>query len=169
MENTGCLPREATPNSSRGSALQTRDTYDAGSAMRFALEHQNPLIAGEITGGEAYPETEYALLSADAPDAIVWALKPSDDEPVQATLVRLWNLSNSTTDARLQFSTGAVRRVQEASHIETPIRELAVEDGALKARLVPHQIKTYLVRLTGESADLMGSSGCASDDSLPSR
>jgi alpha-mannosidase len=38
-------------------ALQTHGTFDSASAMRFALEHQNPFVTGEVTDGSAYPET----------------------------------------------------------------------------------------------------------------
>ena len=38
-------------------ALQTHDAFGPAAAMRFAMEHQNPLVTGTVTGGSAYPET----------------------------------------------------------------------------------------------------------------
>ncbi|MBI3243366.1 MAG: twin-arginine translocation signal domain-containing protein [Chloroflexi bacterium] len=43
-------------------ALQTHDAYDPVAAMRFALEHQNPLIVSEVTGGDAYPRNRLLVV-----------------------------------------------------------------------------------------------------------
>src|ERR1035441_559650 len=44
-------------------ALRVQGTFNAASSMRFALEDQNPLVAGLVTGGKAYPETNFSLLT----------------------------------------------------------------------------------------------------------
>jgi alpha-mannosidase len=62
-------------------ALSTHDTYDQTNAMKFALEHQNPLVVGNVIGGVSYPESSFSLLSIDNPNILVWALKPADDSP----------------------------------------------------------------------------------------
>ena len=54
-------------------ALRVQDKFNAASSMRFALEDQNPLVAGRVTGGNAYPETKFSLLSTSNPDALLWA------------------------------------------------------------------------------------------------
>jgi alpha-mannosidase len=54
-------------------SLRTHGPYDQGAAMRFALEHQNPLVAARVTGGaeSPLPATTWALLSIDSPDVLL--------------------------------------------------------------------------------------------------
>ena len=59
-------------------ALQTHDAYNPTVAMKFALEHQNPLAVALVTGGSQYPESTYSLLTVDNPDVVLWALKPAE-------------------------------------------------------------------------------------------
>ena len=42
-------------------ALQSHGPYDQPRAMRFALEHQNPLVGGTVSGGSAYPGSSYSI------------------------------------------------------------------------------------------------------------
>ena len=48
--------------------------------MRFALEHQNPLVCTLVADSlPRLPEDEYSLLASSNPDVLIWALKPADD------------------------------------------------------------------------------------------
>ena len=76
-------------------ALTTHDAFVQRTAMQFSLEHQNPLIAGNVNGGSVYPETSFSLLSIDDPDVLLWALKPSDDKPNNDVELRVWNVSQT--------------------------------------------------------------------------
>ena len=53
-------------------ALRTHGAYDPAAAMRFALEHQNPLVAARVTGGLSgeLHAAPWSLVSLPSPDNI---------------------------------------------------------------------------------------------------
>ena len=61
--------------------------------MKASLEHQNPLVAGEITRGDGPLEREYSLVSVDDSDLVLWAVKPSEEGIEDGLIVRVWNLT----------------------------------------------------------------------------
>ncbi len=127
-------------------ALQTHDAYDAATAMRFALEHQNPLVTGIIAGGTQYPETKYSFLTLSDPNVLLWALKPAEDWTIPRNLIlRLWNFSDASADFSLQLGAGPIIAAKRTTHIETPLAEATVTGGWLQASLNAHQIGTYSV------------------------
>lgn len=127
-------------------ALQTRPAYDPTAAMRFALEHQNPLIVGRIEGdGADYPETLYSLLQVSSSTALLWALKPSDD--TDEVIARLWNLSAEPAAASLNFTGYRVISARQVTHIETPMGDATVSDGALAESLGVFQMRSFSLKL----------------------
>lgn len=128
-------------------ALQTHGAYDQVAAMKFALEHQNPFVTGEVTGGNVYPETLYSLVSIDNPNVLVWALKPADDGIDQGVIVRVWNLSSVPESFNLSMTQGTILTAKRATHIETPIEDAVIRNGALSETIAQHQIKTFLISL----------------------
>ncbi|NWF78733.1 MAG: glycoside hydrolase [Chloroflexi bacterium] len=126
-------------------ALTTHSGYDQTAAMRFALEHQNPLVAEPVAGGSSYPETQFSFLTVSDPNVLLWALKPHEDGIDKGVVVRLWNMGGATTTAVNLYSLG-VASAEHISHIETPIASAPVHNGALQAELAPQQIKTFLLR-----------------------
>jgi alpha-mannosidase len=123
-------------------ALQTHAAFDAPAAMRFALEHQNPLLAHLISGGSGYPGDAYSLLSISNPNVLLWALKPAEDGPQAGLVARVWNLSASPATATLT-PTCAAQAAQQLTHIETPLGAVALNNGALPINLAAQQLKTY--------------------------
>ncbi|MEZ4867733.1 MAG: glycosyl hydrolase-related protein [Caldilineaceae bacterium] len=128
-------------------ALKTHAAYDPASAMIFALEHQNPLVAGIVSGGDAYPETFYSLLTISNPNVLLWALKPADDGIEQGIVTRLWNLSDVPVDFTLTYSPGDIATAKETTHLETPVGNATVDNGALTGSLASQQLKTFSVQL----------------------
>lgn len=124
-------------------ALQTHDSYDPAAAMRFALEHQNPLVTGLVTGGSAYPETSFSLLTVDNPNVLLWALKPADDGIAQGLVARLWNVSAQAAAFRLSLPPLGVTDARRLSHIETAIGAAPLQGGALVDSLAAQQLKTF--------------------------
>ncbi|HYO89502.1 MAG TPA: hypothetical protein VER79_12690, partial [Candidatus Limnocylindrales bacterium] len=107
-------------------ALRGRAEYSPASAMRFALEHQNPLIARMLPGAstseapvETMPEDQFSLLHLDSDEVLLWALKPSDDQP-GALVVRAWNLADSAQPLALATASAMPDRITPLTHIETP-------------------------------------------------
>ena len=74
-------------------ALQTHGAYDQAAAMRFAMEQQNPLITGTVSGGSAYPQDQFSLLTISNANVLLSALKPADDGIFNGIVARVWNLS----------------------------------------------------------------------------
>jgi alpha-mannosidase len=134
-------------------ALQTHTGYDPAVAMRFALEHQNPLLTAEVTGGNIYPETAYSLLAIDNPNILLWALKPADDGIAEGVLARVWNVSGSTADFALSCTNGDISSAQTATHIETPTGNAIISNGALTASLNSQQLKSFLLELPAIPGD----------------
>lgn len=128
-------------------ALQTHGARDTVSAMQCALEHQNPVVAKAITGGSAYPATSYSLVTLSDPNALLWALKPSEEGIDQGIIARLWNLSGNAVNLTLTTPSAPVVSAQETTHIETPIGSAVVSGGALNATLAANQIKTFNLKL----------------------
>ena len=128
-------------------ALTTHGQFNRVDAMRFALEHQNPLVAGEVKGGTEYPEIEYSFLSIDNPNVFLWALKPADDGLDAGIVARLWNLAPQTQQFKLQTFNHDIAGIQQVTHIETPVRTLPVDGGALRASINGSQILTFALRL----------------------
>jgi alpha-mannosidase len=108
-------------------AIQTHDGFSQTDAMRFALEHQNPLVTGAVTGNSSspYPETNYSLLSISDPNVLLWALKPAEEGIGQGVIARVWN----QTDSSRSFSISLARNIKAAkqtTHIETDVQDVSV-------------------------------------------
>ena len=126
-------------------ALRSHGTYNAVAAMRFALEHQNPLVAAPVIGGDLYPEKSYSLLQVDNPNVLLWALKPAEDGLEAGVVARVWNLADEPVSFSLQLNEDEIRSALALSHIETPTRILPIEAGKLVDSMNQQQIKTYAV------------------------
>ncbi len=128
-------------------ALRPHGAYDQTAAMRFALEHQNPLVASAVIGGEtgAYDGKTYSLLTVSNPDTLLWAVKPAEEGIDRGIIVRLWNLSDSPAQARLALSPG-LAAVQLTTHIETDLASVPLVGDAADLDFARQQLQTY--RLT---------------------
>jgi len=126
-------------------ALRTHGTYHAPSAMKFALEHQNPLVAGPVTQGGTLPGTSYSLLQVSSPDVLLWTLKPADDGG-GVLVVRLWNMADTPQDVALQFPSPIVG-ARRATLIETPTGPAQFQKNTLSDSVAAQRLTTYLVSL----------------------
>jgi alpha-mannosidase len=128
-------------------ALRAHRGYHPTAAMKFAFEHQNPLVTTAITGTKAcYPEREFSLLEVNHPDVLLWAVKPHEDGIAEGLIVRYWNLGPVSATAR--FTTPLdLCGAGLVSHIETPFQELALTRGELR-RIVPkHRMETIRLNI----------------------
>ncbi len=130
-------------------ALRTHDAFDPVDAMRFSLEHQNPLITGEVTGGTTYPAASFSLLTIDNPDALLWALKPAEEGIEQGIVMRMWNLATAPGSFALSTAPYPIASAMRVTHIETPVEPATVTNGALVESLAPQQMRTYQLVLSG--------------------
>jgi alpha-mannosidase len=133
-------------------ALRTHDAFDAVADMRFALEHQNPLVTGAVTGGgyagvgAVYPANSYSLVTISDPSALLWALKPAEEGIGAGIIARLWNLSGSAVPFTLNLPQ-PIAAAKQTSHVETDIADANLQNGALSASLGTQQMATWRLLL----------------------
>jgi alpha-mannosidase len=130
-------------------ALRPHDSYDPVTAMKFALEHENPLVAGTIIGltNSPYPAANYSLLKVSNPSVLLWALKPHDDGIEHGLVARLWNLSDAPAKTDVAF-TPDLAAGYRTTHIETDIENVPLTaEGLLPANFTRQQLQTYRLTL----------------------
>ena len=131
-------------------ALRAHGNYDQTAAMKFALEHQNPLVTGAIIsvkGGGAYPAATHSLLAVSDPNVLLWSLKVHDDGIEKGLVARLWNLSDSAAKADIALAP-AVAAAHRTTHIETDLETVPLTGtGMLPATFARQQIQTYRLLL----------------------
>ncbi|HVN78741.1 MAG TPA: glycoside hydrolase [Terriglobia bacterium] len=130
-------------------ALRTHGAYDQTEAMKFGLEHQNPLVAGPVTGSStSYSENSHSLLTVSDPNVLLWALKPSEDGILNAGIaLRVWNMSDSTSNPTVRLTGWDIHSSQHATHVETVTDEVPVADSSLIITVPGNAIETYLIRV----------------------
>jgi hypothetical protein len=132
-------------------AISTHDAFSPVAAMRFALEHQNPLVTGIVTGNAGYPETSYSLLNLSNSNVMLWALKPAEEGIERGVVARLWNLSNSTEPFSLTLPGQTLASAKTLTHIETETGNATVAGGAVTGSLASQQMRTYLLKPGGQA------------------
>jgi alpha-mannosidase len=129
-------------------ALRTHAGYEAETAMRFSLEHQNPLVAGMVEGRESvYPQDTYSFLTISDPSVFLWSLKPAEDGPAQSVIARVWNVGQTASDVKISFSP-QITRAYQTTHLETDQGKASVVNGSMQEQVGHHQIKTFRVVLS---------------------
>ncbi len=129
-------------------AVRTWTARDQVGAMRFALEHQNPLATGVVTGSAArLPPDRLSFVSVSNPNVLVWSLKPHEDGARSGTVVRLWNVSNSPQTARVRLQPQNITAARRTTHLETDLGPANVSDFRLEATLPQQGLGTYAVQL----------------------
>lgn len=129
-------------------ALHPHGSYDPVRAMRFSLEHQNPLITAWITGGTTYPGDSFSFLSISDARAVLWALKVAEDGLGQGLIARVWNLAMTPIDFSLAMARRPIRHARFSTHIETELKNAAVSGGVLQASLAPQQLQSWCLQVS---------------------
>ena len=128
-------------------ALTTHAALDAPTAMRFALERQNPLVTSVVTGGTAYPDRTFSLLNISTPNVAAWAIKPAEEGIAQGVIVRLWNMGRiPVTGTAVQFLQ-PVTTAKQTTHIETNLQDVPVTANRFTTSFNAQQMKTYRVNI----------------------
>jgi alpha-mannosidase len=135
-------------------ALRPHAGYDPGEAMRFALEHQNPLVTGRAFGTITSDGLGLAAswIQISHPEVLLWSVKPHEEGIAAGVVVRLWNVSNQPAEFALDFSAAKLRAAYRANHLETREDSLPLRDGQLGDTLAPQQVQTYLLLLADTPA-----------------
>ncbi|MCB9302710.1 MAG: glycoside hydrolase [Lewinellaceae bacterium] len=130
-------------------ALRTRSSaFDGSAAMRFALEHQNPLVGRAIdTQDGNLPPDSFSLLSMSDPNVLLWALKPAEEGVADGGLIlRMWNLDGQGHANTVTF-TGEAFNAQRTTHLETDIEPAVIQQGKLVATIGQQKMETFRVFL----------------------
>ncbi len=128
-------------------AIGTHLKFDAAASMRFSLEHQNPLVAEDITGTEAvYPAKVFSLLNVSDPNVIVWSLKPAEEDITTGLITRVWNFGKGDSRFKISFDRDIVSAFQ-TTHVETDLGAATVVNGDLQEGIGHDQIKTFRIIL----------------------
>ncbi len=126
-------------------ALRAHQGYDPAKAMRFALEHQNPLLAAPVisrNGPTAFPEHQHSLVTVTGDAALLWALKPAEEGLEHGLIARLWNVTDAPATAQIALPSG-LASARLTTHIETDLEDAPLRAGQLEATFAPQQIQTY--------------------------
>ncbi len=132
-------------------ALMTHAGYNQTAAMKFALEHQNPLVAARVTGGAgaAYPAETLSLLTVSNDNVLLWALKPAEEGVAQGLIVRVWNQAAQSAVFRLALNVPGrtLASARSTTHLETDLAPADTTGGALTARAAPQQMMTFRLQV----------------------
>jgi alpha-mannosidase len=123
-------------------ALQSHGPYDQPRAMRFALEHQNPLVGGMVTGGSAYPGNTYSYLTISNPDVLLWSLKPAEEGIGEGVMARLWNLTPTPKSFAISLNE-PIARAKSVTHIETDRGDATISAGTVTATAAQNQLLSF--------------------------
>ena len=131
-------------------ALQTHNAFNQTDAMKFALEHQNPLTAGLIEGtgtiNRPFPANVFSFVQISNPNVLLWTLKPAEDGISRGIVARVWNQSNAPVNYNLSLAQ-SISSAEKLTHIETFIENAVVSNGQLNANINQQQIQTHLLKL----------------------
>ncbi|GAB2574322.1 glycosyl hydrolase-related protein [Spirosoma areae] len=121
--------------------------FDALTAMRFSLEHQNPLVTGAITGSaNQYPGVTYSLVTLSDKHVLLWTLKPDEDGIGKGLIARFWNVANKSATPAIRVAS-PIRQAWQTTHLETNERVLTPIKGSLTTQFAPYQLNTYRLQL----------------------
>jgi alpha-mannosidase len=151
----GMLDQGGDTNFIQRFALQTHNAYDPAAAMRFALEFQNPLVCGPVTGGPGYPARSFSFLTNHNSNVLLWALKPAEEGIGDGIIARVWNLSTAATNFSLALAQ-PMNRARRVTHIETDLGPAALTNSILSAPINPQQLLTFRLQLAPEPRALRG-------------
>jgi alpha-mannosidase len=123
-----------------------RNGFNATASMKFSLEHQNPLVAGTITGKNGTYGSQFSLFTTPDPDLIIWSLKPSEEGIDNGIILRVWNMNNLDVNCVIS-SVFPIRRCYYTSHIETDQSEIVPINGQMKLKIGHNRLQTFRIFL----------------------
>lgn len=127
-------------------ALTTHKAFDATEAMKFSLEHQNPLTTGWIDGKNGSNQNSFSLLSINNPKVLLWSVKPSEEGIENGLITRFWNMDLKPLKPVIKLSK-PINSAWQTTHLETNEQKLKPLNGILKVNFNQFQMKTYRLML----------------------
>lgn len=148
LPDRGIVDQDGEEEFNQSFSIRTYVAFDAAAEMKFALEHQNRLVTGRVTGGSAvYSPREFSCVSITDPNVLLWALKPAEEGyDERGIIARVWNFGDSTSGGDINFH-GQIIEAHEVSHVETDIRPNSYSGSSLKADVPSKAMSTYRVMI----------------------
>jgi alpha-mannosidase len=131
-------------------AFRTHGAFNAAAAMRFSLEHQNPLVAGRCTGNQwaPLPAGQFSLVSVDQQDVLLWAFKPAMDGTAMDVIARVWNLADFAQPMTMRLPGRSISTARRVTHIETDLGPVPFTPTGVFDDLTRQQMKSWRLRFT---------------------
>jgi alpha-mannosidase len=124
----------------------TSNDHSATQSMRFSLEHQNPLVAGKVSGSKESYGNEFSMFTISDPNVLVWSVKPAEEGIDQGIILRVWNTNNKDVDCTISAER-PIDSVQQITHIETNIEPITPVSGTLKTSIGHNRMETFRISL----------------------
>lgn len=124
--------------------------FVAAAAMRFSLQHQNPLVTEKISGGNSYDEKQFSMFSISDPDILAWAVKPAEEGIDKGIIMRVWNMADTNKSVTISSGSG-ITKAFSTTHIETDDRTLAVGKAGLTVEAGHNRLQTFRLFLSTKS------------------
>jgi alpha-mannosidase len=124
----------------------TKNGFDAAAAMKFSMEHQNPLVTGSIKGNTGYAYQSFSFFEVTNPNVLVWALKPAEEGIGSGIIMRVWNMSDNDEECVIS-SSSVIKKCSVTSHIETDISDITPDNGKLKLKIGHNRLQTFRIFL----------------------
>lgn len=135
-------------------ALRRHGAFDPAAAMRFSLEHQNPLVSSRLTGNASgtLPANTFSFVTLPSSDMVLWALKPAEEGiATGGVIARVWNLAQGQRNLQMTVPVSGPISAMHTTHLETDLAPATVTAGALTDVLERQQLRTYRLTLSPES------------------
>jgi alpha-mannosidase len=121
------------------SILPHNHKFDAGISIRFALEHQNPLIGGIVLPGGEWENKEHSFINNKNKNVILWTLKPGEEE---GCILRFWNMESKPIVSKIRFN-NTLQKAMAVTHVETDLYEIPTSNKSYSMNLNQHEIKSF--------------------------
>jgi len=120
--------------------------FDPVESMKFALEHQNPLVGGFVIGKVGKASHSFSLLNISDPGILLWSVKPAEEGIQKGLILKYWNLSDMDKAFTLNTQKG-IQKARVCTHIETDLEKLKPASDGLHLTIGHHQMKSFRVYL----------------------
>ncbi len=118
--------------------------FDAATAMKFTMEHQNPLVSGDITGKTPCYGTQESLLTISDPRVLAWAVKPAEEGIGRGVILRLWNMGDQESNCTLSFNSPLSGCIK-TTHVERDESHIAVNGSQVSLQVLHNGLQTYRI------------------------
>jgi alpha-mannosidase len=120
--------------------------YDATVSMKFSLEHQNPLVAGRISGRSGGYGAQISLFTISDPNVLIWSMKPAEEGIDNGIILRVWNMDDQDRNCSIS-STYPIEKCGEATHIEKDGNSISPASGTINTKIGHNKIQTFRIFL----------------------